>query len=37
LAQLGKAITDAIDAHVNDEHCQDDDGNDDLAGALVPA
>jgi hypothetical protein len=38
-----KAITDAIDAHVDDEHRQDDggdggDGGDDgLAGALVPA
>jgi hypothetical protein len=31
-----KAITDAIDAHVDDEHRQGDDG-DGLAGALVPA
>jgi integrase len=32
-----KAITDAIDAHVDDEQRQDDDGDDGLAGALVPA
>jgi integrase len=32
-----KAITDAIDKHVDDEHRQDDDGDDGLAGALVPA
>jgi integrase len=32
-----KAITDAIDAHVDDEHRRDDDGDDGLAGALVPA
>jgi integrase len=32
-----KAITDAIDAHVDDERRQDDDGDDGLAGALVPA
>jgi integrase len=32
-----KAITDAIDKHVDDEHRQDDNGDDGLAGALVPA
>jgi hypothetical protein len=32
-----KAITDAIDKHVDDEQRQDDDGDDSLAGALVPA
>ena len=32
-----KAITDAIDAHVDDERGQDDDGDDGLAGVLVPA
>jgi hypothetical protein len=31
------AITDAIDKHVDDEHRRDDDGDDGLAGALVPA
>jgi integrase len=32
-----KAITDAIDAHVDDERDQDDDGDDGPAGVLVPA
>ena len=32
-----KAITDAIDAHVDDERNQDDDGDDGLAGVLIPA
>jgi len=32
-----KAITDAIDAHVDDERDQDDDEEDGPAGALVPA
>lgn len=32
-----KAITDAIDAHVDDERHQDDDGDDGPAGARVPA
>ena len=32
-----KAITDAIDKHVDDEHRQADDGDDGLAGVPVPA
>ena len=32
-----KAITDAIDRHVDDEHRQDDEGDDGPAGARVPA
>ena len=32
-----KAITDAIDKHVDDERGQDDEGDDGPAGVLVPA